>query len=75
MKGTAAGQAVTTEPAGTFKSLATGEEKVTQTLLFGEAQQNTFGADLFVGPLTVLITGAIDFRLSGGRTGSVFGVS
>jgi len=74
--GTACGEAVTTEPAGTFKSLSTGQEKAVQTLLFGEAQQKTFGCELKLGTKVAQLTGAVDNKLSEtAELGKVFGVS
>jgi hypothetical protein len=72
--GTATGEAVKTNAAGTgFESIPTGTLRSTQTLLFGTAQQATGGGELKLGKAEAQLTGAVDNVLSGPNQGHAFG--
>lgn len=74
VKGTATGEAVKTNAAGTgFESVPTGTLRKTQTLLFGSAQQETGGGHLTLGKKEAQLTGAVDNKLSGVNKNHAFG--
>ena len=63
VKGTACGEAVHTVE-GKFVENLTGENRVVQTLLFGEPQQTTGGCELKLGNAAAQLTGAVDNELA-----------
>jgi hypothetical protein len=75
VKGTACGEAVRTEPAGTFVPNVTSTLFKVQTLLFGSAQQTTGGCALTLGSAAAQLTGAVDNELIGTNVGKPFGDS
>jgi hypothetical protein len=74
VKGTLCGESVHTNTAGTaFEMNLTGELRTPQTLLFGEAQQSTFGCEMRAGNEKIFLFGAVDTVLAGANVGKAFG--
>jgi hypothetical protein len=74
VKGTACGEAVHTNTAGTgYEPNHTGTLTKVQTLLFGSGQQTTGGCELKLGNEKAQLAGAVDNELSGSNAGKPFG--